>query len=68
MSRNGFKGDLLGIVDPVLKGDAMALAGPDLQVAPSKFLGLGILAAFARSRKLRQRIKFAAQVQAHRLG
>jgi len=68
MACTGFKVELLGIVDPKLEGDAMALAGPDHQVAQSKSLGLGILAAFVRSRELRRRIKFAAQVQAHRFG
>jgi hypothetical protein len=47
--------------------DANAPAVQTRPVAPSRILGLGLLAAFMRSRELRQRIKFAAQAQSSRL-
>lgn len=66
LSRNGLNHGLLGSTVPIMETDAMVMADPGRPVAPSPILGLGFLAAFVRSRELRQRIKFAAQ--AHRLG
>jgi hypothetical protein len=68
MSRNGVNPSLLSSNGSMLGDDSIGLITPDRPVAPSQPLGLGILAAFVRSRELRRRIKFAAQAQSPRLG
>jgi hypothetical protein len=68
MSRNGLNPSLLSSNGSMLADDAIGLIAPARPVAPSRPFGLGILAAFVRSRELRRRIKFAAQAQAPRLG
>jgi hypothetical protein len=68
MSRNGLNPSLLSGNVSMLGYDAIGLVTPARPVAPSQPLGLGILAAFVRSRELRRRIKFAAQAQSARLG
>jgi len=68
MSRNGLNPSLLSSIGSMLGDDSIGLITPDRPVAPSQPLGLGILAAFVRSRELRRRIKFAAQAQSPRLG
>jgi len=68
MSRNGLNPSLLSSNGSMLSDDSIGLITPDRPVAPSQPLGLGILAAFVRSRELRRRIKFAAQAQSPRLG
>ena len=68
MSRNGLNASLLSSNSSMLADDAIGLIAPIPPVAPSQPFGLGILAAFVRSRELRRRIKFAAQSQAPRLG
>ena len=68
MSRNGLDASLLSSNVSMLADDAIGLIAPAPPVAPSQPFGLGILAAFVRSRELRRRIKFAAQSQAPRLG
>jgi hypothetical protein len=68
MSRNGLNPSLLSSNSSMLADDAIGLIAPARPVAPSQPFGLGILAAFVRSRELRRRIKFAAQSQAPRLG
>jgi len=68
MSRNGLNPSLLSCNGSMLGDDSIGLITPDRPVAPSQPLGLGILAAFVRSRELRRRIKFAAQAQSPRLG
>jgi len=68
MSRNGLNLSLLSGHLSTLGDDAIGLVAPARPVAPSQPLGLGILAAFVRSRELRRRIKFAAQAKSPRLG
>ena len=68
MSLNGLNPSLLSNNGSMLADDAVGLVAPARPVAPSRPLGIGILAAFVRSRELRRRIKFAAQAQAPRLG
>jgi hypothetical protein len=68
MSLNGLNPSLLSNNGSMLADDAVGLVAPARPVAPSRPLGLSILAAFVRSRELRRRIKFAAQAQAPRLG
>ena len=68
MFRNGLNHSLLSSNVSMLGDDAIGLVGRARQIAPSQPLGLGILAAFVRSRELRRRIKFAAQAQSPRLG
>ena len=68
MSRNALNASLLSSNGSMLGDDANGLIAPARPVADSRPLGLGILAAFVRSRELRRRIKFAAQSQAPRLG
>ena len=68
MSRNGLNPSLLSSNGSMLADDAIGLIAPARPVAPSQPFGLGILAAFVRSRELRRRIKFAAQTKSPRLG
>jgi hypothetical protein len=68
MSRNGLNPSLVSSNGSMIGDDAIGLVAPARPVAPSQPLGLGIFAAFVRSRELRRRIKFAAQTQAPRLG
>jgi hypothetical protein len=68
MSRNGLNSTLLSGNVSMLGDDAIGLVAPASPVAPSQPPGLGILAAFVRSRELRRRIKFAAQAQSPPLG
>jgi hypothetical protein len=68
MFRKGLNPSLLSSNGSMLADDAIGLIAPARPVAPSQPLGLGILAAFVRSRELRRRIKFAAQAQSPRLG
>jgi hypothetical protein len=68
MSRNGLNPSLLSSNGSMLGDDSIGLIAPARPAAPSQPLGLGILAAFVRSRELRRRIKFAAQAQSPRLG
>ena len=68
MSRNGLNPSLVSSNGSMIGDDAIGLVAPARPVAFSQPLGLGILAAFVRSRELRRRIKFAAQTQAPRLG
>lgn len=68
MSRNGLNPSLLSSNGSKLGDDSIGLIAPARPVASSQPLGLGILAAFVRSRELRRRIKFAAQAQSPRLG
>jgi hypothetical protein len=68
MSRNGLNPSLLSSNVSMLGDEAIGLVAPASPVVPSQPLGLGILAAFVRSRELRRRIKFAAQAQSPRLG
>jgi hypothetical protein len=68
MFRNGINPSLLSSNGSMLGDDSIGLIAPARPVAPSQPLGLGILAAFVRSRELRRRIKFAAQAQSPRLG
>ena len=51
MSRNGLNPSLLSSNGSMLDDDAIDLIAPARPVAPSQTLGLGILAAFVRSRE-----------------
>jgi hypothetical protein len=68
MSRDGLDLSILSSNGSMLGYDAIGLVTPARPAAPSQPLGIGILAAFVRSRELRRRIKFAAQAQSARLG
>ena len=68
MPRNGLNLGLPAGNMSLLDADAIAPAAPVRPVSQSRNLGMGIFAAFVRSRELRRRIKFAAQSQATRLG
>ncbi len=68
MSRDSLNLPILSSNGSMLGDHAIGLVAPARPVAPSQPLGLGILAAFARSSELRRRIKFASQAQSPRLG
>ncbi len=68
MSRNGLDLGVNAASDSMLGVDAIHPAAPSHPIAPARPPGLGLLAAFTRSRELRRRIKSAAHTQSPHLG